>query len=101
MNFNVIGNKYFEYTSPDKEHVIVVDIESSSDLHSDFYSGDIYEKTSFCTMKKVGWFSKPSNCGDYYYVWNEENFEIHFECETDHDHDTIMLEYPITIEYTK
>ena len=29
------------------------------------------------------------------------NFEIHFECETDHDHDTMMLEYPKKIEYTK
>ena len=86
---------YHEFTSSDKEHTVIFYREFNLDLFSDFYSADIYEKTSFCTMKKVGHFYIPSNCGSYYFVWNDEDFEMHFSCETEHEHE------PITIAYIK
>jgi len=84
---------YDAFTSPDKEHTVVIYHESNLNFHDDFYSGEIYEKTSFCTMKKVGWLSRPRSCDDHYFVWNEEDFEIHFECETEHKHETITIAY--------
>ena len=69
---------YFEYTSDDKKHNIVVN--EGSFLLSGY--GDIYEKTSFCTMKKVGDYTtddgfRPFTEDAFYFVWNENDFELH------------------------
>jgi len=88
-------SSYHQFVSPDKENTIVVQNDGSVSLFPISCSGDIYEKTSFCTMKKVGHFYIPSNCGSYYFVWNDEDFEMHFSCETEHEHE------PITIAYVK
>ncbi|MBE6718603.1 MAG: hypothetical protein E7574_05060 [Ruminococcaceae bacterium] len=92
--FLLVRGSYDEFTSSDKEHTIVIHDEDGFDLspHT-FYSRNIYEKTSFGTMKKVGDFSKPISLGDYYLVWNEDNFKLHFENGTDDD--------AITIDYIK
>lgn len=71
-------SKYYEYTSDDKSHHIVVN-EWSWLLAG---GGRIYEKTSFCTMKKVGDYStddgfRPLSEDTFYFVWNEDNFELH------------------------
>lgn len=72
-------NKYFEYTSDDGQHTIVVSEQSFLfDGH-----GYIYEKTSFCTMEKVGTYStddgyRPFTNDTFFFVWNEENFELHY-----------------------
>ena len=72
-------SKYFEYMSDDKEHHIVVN--ECSFLRAGW--GYIYEKTSFCTMKKVGYYSTddgycPFSKDAFYFVWNENDFELHF-----------------------
>lgn len=72
------GSKYYEYTSDYDDHRIVVS-ESSWLLAG---GGTIYEKTSFCTMKEVGNYStddgfRPFSKGAYFFVWNEDNFELH------------------------
>ena len=70
---------YFEYTSDDKKHSIVVN--EGSFLLSGY--GDLYEKTSFCTMKKVGDYTtddgfRPFTEDAFYFVWNEIDFELHY-----------------------
>jgi len=84
---------YNEFTSPDKEHTVIIYSEFNLDLLSDFYSVAVYEKTTFCTMKKVGWISRPRGCDDHYFVWNEEDYEIHFECDRGHKHELITIAY--------
>ena len=71
-------SKYYEYTSDYDDHRIVVS-ESSWLLAG---GGTVYEKTSFCTMKEVGNYStddgfRPFSKGAYFFVWNEDNFELH------------------------
>ena len=73
------SSEYFEYTSDDKNHHIVVD-ERSFLLGG---WGDIFEKTSFCTMKRVGGYSTddgfcPFSNDAFYFVWNENDFELHY-----------------------
>ena len=74
------SSKYFEYTSDDKNHQIVVN-ECSFLLGG---WGDIYEKTSFCTMKKVGDYTTddgfcPFTNSAFFFVWNENDFELHYD----------------------
>ena len=74
------SNRYFEYTSNDQKHEIVVN-EKSFLLGG---WGDIYEKTSFCTMKKVGEYTTddgfcPFTNNAFYFVWNEKGFELHYD----------------------
>lgn len=71
-------SKYYEYTSDYNDHRIVVR-ESTWLLAG---GGTVYEKTSFCTMKEVGYYStddgfRPFSNGAYFFVWNEDNFELH------------------------
>lgn len=90
-------NTYFEYTSDDQKHTVVVN-EMTFLLAG---GGDIYEKTSFCTMKKVGEYATddgfcPFTNKAFYFVWNENDFELHY------DYGSFGEEYRvIKMEYAK
>ncbi len=76
LSFN---GTYFEYTSDDQKHDIVV--KECALLLAGW--GDIYEKTSFFTMKKVGSYTTddgfcPFSKGTFRFVWNKDNFELHY-----------------------
>lgn len=88
-----IDNTFFEYTSLDGEHEIVVK-ESSWLLMG---GGSVYEKTSFCTMKRIGGYStddgyRPFSNKEFYFVWNENNFELHY-CNGRGEYTTAVVEY--------
>ena len=87
---------YFEYTSDDKKHTIVVN-EGSFILWG---CGDIYEKTSFCTMQKVGDYTtddgfRPFTNDAFYFVWNENDFELHhsFYGSKSKEYQVVKMEY--------
>ncbi len=74
-----MNGTYFEYTSDDAKHDIVV---NERDFLLAGY-GDIYEKTSFFTMKRVGGYTtddgfRPFSNNAFYFVWNEKDFELHY-----------------------
>lgn len=78
VRFFISDPIYFEFTSDDGKHSIVVE-EQSWFINGD---GHIYEKTSFFTMKEVGQYStddtyRPFSNNNYYFVWNENDFELH------------------------
>lgn len=75
---------YVEIVSDDGEHSIVI----GEDCYVfSPYGGDIFEKTSFCTMKKIGRYNTkidyytPFSDGKYYAVWNETDFQLHYDCD--------------------
>ena len=87
---------YFEYTSDDKKHNIVVN--EGSFLLSGY--GDIYEKTSFCTMQKVGGYTtddgfRPFSNDAFYFVWNENDFELYhsFFGSKSEEYRVVKMEY--------
>ncbi len=87
---------YFEYTSDDKKHCIVVN--EGFFLLSGY--GDIYEKTSFCTMQRVGGYItddgfRPFTNDAFYFVWNENDFELHhsFFGSTDEEYRIVKMKY--------
>ena len=87
---------YFEYTSDDKRHNIVVN--EGSFLLSGY--GDIYEKTSFCTMKKVGDYTtddgfRPFTNDAFYFIWNGNDFELHhsFYGSLDEEYSVVKMKY--------
>ena len=72
--------RYYEFTSDDKKHSIVVR-ECSFLLAG---GGSIYEKTSEHTMKFLGSYStddgfRPIQMQRYYFVWNENDFEFYYD----------------------
>ena len=77
-------DSYKEFTSPDKEHTIVIYNESM------FFSGGgkIFEKTSFCTMRYVSFWSSDDGIypfgsnHSYRIVWNEDNCELYYDYGT-------------------
>lgn len=84
-------NTYYEFTSDDQQHTIIVGEESwLKPMGCEFY-----EKTSFCTMKKVGK-SKinempyPLDPEAVFVVWKENSFAFHYG---DADYQVIELEY--------
>ena len=90
------SSKYFEYTSDDKKHSIVVN-EQSFLLSG---GGAIYEKTSFCTMKWVGGYSTddgfcPFSNDAFFFVWNENDFELHYDffADPDAEYKVVKMEY--------
>ena len=90
---------YVELVSNDGEHCII--IAEDTYLFS-VYGGDIYEKNSFCTMKKLTKYEAgidyytPFSDGKYEIVWNEESFEIIYDF--DGKGETYKI---ITVEYLK
>lgn len=88
---------YAENISDDGQHHIIIGEDS---YFFSPYGGDIYEKTSLGTMKKIGRyyaetdFHTPFSNNDYFIVWNKDDFEIHY------DHDGVENEYEIlTVRY--
>ncbi len=82
---------YYEFTSDDQQHTIIVEEESW--LHS--MGCNFYEKTSFCTMEKVGDSKKhklpyPLKTEDVSFVWKEDGFEFHYG---ESEGNVIELEY--------
>ena len=72
--------KYYEFTSDDKKHSIVVR-ECSFLLAG---GGSIYEKTSEHTMKFLGSYGtddgfRPIQMQRYYFIWNENDFEFYYD----------------------
>lgn len=77
-SFFQANSTYFEFTSDNQKHEIVV--RECSFLLGGW--GGIYEKTSFCTMKWVGGYTTddgycPFTHNDFSFVWNEKDFELH------------------------
>lgn len=75
----LLESKYYEYKSDDNSHHIVV--REIAGFHE--VDGIIYEKTSVCTMKPVGYYDtndryKPFLNNDVFFVWNENKFELHY-----------------------
>ena len=73
------SGRYYNFRSDDGKHEIVVH-EKSLLLYG---GGDIYEKTSFCTMQRVGGYGTddgylPFTDGKFYFVWYADSFELHY-----------------------
>ncbi len=90
------SSEYFEFKSNDKKHSIVVN-EKSFLLSG---GGVIYEKTSFCTMKRVGGYSTddgfcPFSNDAFYFVWNENDFELYhsFFGSKSEEYRVVKMEY--------
>ena len=89
--------EYVELVSDDGEHCII--IAEDTYLFS-IYGGDIYEKNSFCTMKKLEKYEAgvdsyyPFSDEKYTIVWGEENFEITYDFDGEgKTYQTITVEY--------
>ena len=73
---------YVEIVSDNGKHSIVIG-EDCYVFSS--HGGDIFEKTSFCTIKKIGRYDTkidyytPFSDGKYYLVWNETDFQLHYD----------------------
>ena len=88
--------QYVELISPDGEHCIIV----AEDVYPfSVYGGNIYEKNSFCTMKKLTKyeaeidFYKPFSDGRYEIVWGENSFEISYDFDGKGTYKTVSVEY--------
>lgn len=88
--------RYYEFTSPDNEHKIVVN-ESSFFLSW----GDIYEKRSVCTLKKIGDYTAddgftPLEHDQYYITWTDTGFELHYSFSgySYDEYEVVIIEYP-------
>ena len=89
-------SEYFEFRSDDQEHDIV--INECSFLLGGW--GYVYEKTSFCTMKRLGRYSTddgfcPIAKDAYYFVWNEDDFEFHYSFfgNKNEEYRVVIMEY--------
>ena len=88
---------YVELTSDDGQHHIVI----AEDCYPfSIYGGDVYEKTSFCTMEYLTKYETqiddftPFSDGDYSVTWGEESFELFYDSDGDGE-----LDRKITVEY--
>lgn len=96
FSFFSMNGTYFEYVSDDKKHDIVVN--ECSFILSGY--GDIYEKTSFCTMKRLGGYTTddgfcPFTNDEFFFVWNENDFELHhaFYGAPDEEYKIVKMKY--------
>lgn len=83
----------FVFTSDDKKHEIIV---NEYEYPGPF--GYIYEKNSFCTMKCVGSYSAddkflPFAENRFYFVWNEDNFELHYDYDGTGEYKVVRMDY--------
>lgn len=93
-SMNISDTEFLKFTSADGEHSIM--IMENSFLHGGI--GDVFEKTSNITMKKVGDYSfnhvfNPVNKGEFFFVWNEENFELHYKAYDSGEYKVLEMEY--------
>ena len=85
---------YVELLSDDEAHTIIIGEDCY--LFSPF-GGDVFEKTSFCTMKTLKKyeaekdFYTPFSDGNYSVTWNDENFELFYDSDGDGEKDEKML----------
>lgn len=91
---SIIDTELIEFTSPNEKHNII--IAETSHLHGG--RGQVFEKTSYFTMKKVGEYSfnhifNPVNKGEFYFVWSAENFELHYKGNRSDEYDILKMEY--------
>jgi magnesium-transporting ATPase (P-type) len=89
--------EYVELMSDDGEHCII--IAEDTYLFS-IYGGDIYEKNSFCTMKKLTKYEAgvdayyPFSNEKYTIVWGEDSVEITYDFDGKGEiYKTITVEY--------
>lgn len=85
---------YYEFTSDDKSHSIVVR-EWSFLLGG---GGSVYEKTSDYTMKYLNSYGTddgfcPIRNERYYFVWNENDFELHYDFGNGSEYEVLKTEY--------
>ncbi len=76
---NSADEKYYEFTSDDGQHQIIV-CEWSWLLGG---SGRFYERTSFCTMKSLGGYSTddgyhPISQNQYRFEWYDDGFDFYY-----------------------
>lgn len=93
-SISIIDAEFTESSSTDGKHNIMV--MEASHLHGGV--GHVFEKTSDLTMKKVGDYSfnhvfNPVNKGEFYFVWNEDNFELHYKGNRSDEYDVLKMEY--------
>lgn len=88
---------YVELVSDDGEHHIVI---AEDCYFFSPYGGDIFEKTSPYTMKKLTKyvagmdFYTPFSDGTYSVSWNEDDFELFYDSDGDGEEDErILIEY--------
>ena len=88
---------YVELVSDDGEHQIVI---AEDCYFFSPYGGDIYEKTSPFTMKKLAKYTAdidfytPFSDGKYTVTWNAENFELVYDFNGDGEIDeSILIDY--------
>ena len=85
---------YVELLSEDESHNIIIGEDC---YFFSPYGGDVFEKTSFCTMKKLEKyvakkeFYTPFSDGKYSITWNAENFELFYDSDADGEKDEKML----------
>ena len=85
---------YVELLSEDESHNIIIGEDC---YFFSPYGGDVFEKTSFCTMKKLEKyvakkdFYTPFSDGKYSITWNAENFELFYDSDGDGEKDEKML----------
>ena len=85
---------YVELSSDDEAHNIIIGEDC---YFFSPYGGDVFEKTSFCTMKKLGKyvaekdFYTPFSDGNYSVIWNNDSFELFYDSDGDGQMDKNML----------
>jgi amino acid transporter len=96
-NALVMPHTYVELLSDDSPHNIIIGEDC---YFFSPYGGDVFEKTSFCTIKKLGKyvakkdFYTPFSDGKYSVTWNDENFELFYDSDGDGELDEkILFEY--------
>lgn len=87
---------YAAAVSSDGEHRIIIGEDSRISAP---YGGDVYERTSRFTIRKVGEystaneFSKPFSSGKFYVDWNENDFDIHYDYDGNGEYKTVTFKY--------
>ncbi len=88
---------YVEILSDNEEHCIIIGEDC---YFFSPYGGDVFEKTSFCTMKKLKKyvadkdFYTPFSDEKYSVIWNAENFELFYDSDGDGEMDErLLIEY--------
>ena len=85
---------YVELVSADESHNIIIGEDC---YFFSPYGGDVFEKTSFCTMKRLEKyvakkdFYMPFSDGKYSITWNDVNFELFYDSDGDGEKDEKML----------
>lgn len=90
----ITGTELSEFTSPNQKHNLIV--METSYLHGG--RGQVFEKTSGFTMKKIGDYSfnhvfNPVNEGEFDLMWSEDSFELHYKGNHSGEYEILKMEY--------